>query len=447
MYTDIPLENMDNEPVRISSYNKSKELAGDSYIVLDIETTGFSAVNDYIIQIAAIKYENAVETDCFCEYIKPPVIIPENITKLTGISNEQVKDCKAIEEILPELLSFLNNDYIICHNASFDIPFIQTKLDFCGLPLISNSVIDTLYMSRSAINNVENHKLETLKEYLGIDAHSHNALDDCRVTAKLYEHCYEHIDELPGESDSVNSHRNTQKPKTKLLTMDNVDEHITKIPRELDGKRVVFKGTLVYADFEVYSYLCEKANGIVRNYFWEKSTDYIVFGSNTYEKNFLHGNYSYYAREALELQEEGTLKILSEDAFLSMFGMEEYISEHKISKKPYRKYNKLNISEIVPDEAYRSDVSCELNNSICVFTGELAQMTRREAMQAVVNLGGQLGSSVTTKTTHLIVSNTEWNLDETHKSSKHKKAEEYFNKGYGIKIISENDFYEILDNA
>lgn len=170
------------------SYTRANVLSED-FIVLDFETTGFSADDNYIIQIGAVKYINNEQVDTFETLIKPPVEISKTITKLTGISNDDVVDSPDISDVIGELINFIGDYQLVCHNASFDMAFLQANLVRNNYPSIKNPVADTLTLSRRHIKDVENHKLETLKEYFCIDCKSHNALNDCLVTAKIYSHC------------------------------------------------------------------------------------------------------------------------------------------------------------------------------------------------------------------------------------------------------------------
>ena len=93
----------------------------------------------------------------------------------------------------------------------------------------------------------------------------------------------------------------------------------------------------------------------------------------------------------------------------------------------------------------------DMNNPIfdkeCVFTGKLDKMTRKEAMQIVADLGGKNRDSVTKETNYLILGNNDYCKSITDgKSSKQKKAESYKLKGQDIEILSEDVFYEIIDD-
>lgn len=169
-------------------YIKARKLVND-ITVLDFETTGFSPVEDEIIQIGAIKYRDELEVDRFSCYVKPLNPIPPKITKITGITNKMVAEAPFIENVLDDLKQFLENETIVAHNASFDMKFLLENFDRHGIDYKRYRVIDTLSLARQQISETPNHKLPTLKKFLNIEAESHDALADCEVTAKLYYYC------------------------------------------------------------------------------------------------------------------------------------------------------------------------------------------------------------------------------------------------------------------
>lgn len=89
-------------------------------------------------------------------------------------------------------------------------------------------------------------------------------------------------------------------------------------------------------------------------------------------------------------------------------------------------------------------MSNPLYHSVCVFTGTLEKMTRREAMQIVKDLGGECGDSVTKKTNYLVLGNNDFcKTIKGGKSNKQKKAEKLKLEGIDINVISESVFYEM----
>ena len=94
------------------------------------------------------------------------------------------------------------------------------------------------------------------------------------------------------------------------------------------------------------------------------------------------------------------------------------------------------------------DESSSFYQKVFVFTGTLERMPRKDAMQIVVNLGGVCGDGVNKKTNYLVLGNNDFcTTIKGGKSSKHKKAEQLQLAGQDIEIISENVFYDMIDNA
>lgn len=188
-----------NEPKRITDndkeylkYTKTRKFVTD-FTVLDFETTGLDAEEDSIIQIAAVKYRNFERVDEFFTYINPIEDIPAKVTRITGITNEDVENAPYIFDKIYELVEFLEGETIVAHNAHFDMKFLLTNINNTKkLSYIKYRVIDTLSLSRKYIDFTKNHKLSTLKSFLKLNhLKSHDALHDCYVTAELYKYCYE----------------------------------------------------------------------------------------------------------------------------------------------------------------------------------------------------------------------------------------------------------------
>ena len=103
-----------------------KELS-QTFVVFDIETTGFSNTNDKITEIGAVKIENFKVVDKFSELINPQKDISYKIQELTGITNDMVKDKPTIDEVLPKFIEFIGDSVLVAHNAEFDMSFISEK--------------------------------------------------------------------------------------------------------------------------------------------------------------------------------------------------------------------------------------------------------------------------------------------------------------------------------
>ena len=239
---------------KVTFYNKCTYFPS-SFVILDTETTGFSPSTEHLIQIACIKVVDDVIVETFNEYVKPPIPIPEKIQKLTGITNEMVENSSNIYDIMPKLITFIGNNTIVCHNASFDMSFIQTNLNTINLSLIGNDVLDTLHLARKYIKDVENHKLETLKKHLHIDTPSHNALNDCEVTLKLYQHCKELCE---NRTPSINI-KATQ--KNEMIELNELEKEYYAITKEIfaennkDISHLKVSRTSIYFDINAFDYI------------------------------------------------------------------------------------------------------------------------------------------------------------------------------------------------
>lgn len=155
------------------------------YIVFDIETTGFSPINDGITEIGAVKIRDGQIIDTFSELVNPGKKIPEKVIELTGITDEMVKDKLAIDKILPKFIDFIDESVLVAHNASFDMGFINKKLEDINITL-SNPVLDTLQFSRELYSHLKSHKLNKIAKYLNISLENHHrAVDDSKATAEI----------------------------------------------------------------------------------------------------------------------------------------------------------------------------------------------------------------------------------------------------------------------
>ena len=156
------------------------------YVVFDIETTGFSAEHDAIIEIGAVKVEGGKITDHFSEFVNPERPIPFEIEKLTSINDEMVQDAETIREILPRFMAFCEGCMLVAHNADFDTGFIRHNCAVLGLPY-DYTYLDTMTIARSFLPDLKNYKLDTVTEAMGCTLqHHHRAVDDAAATADIF---------------------------------------------------------------------------------------------------------------------------------------------------------------------------------------------------------------------------------------------------------------------
>lgn len=160
---------------------------GSSYVVFDLETTGFSPTTDDIIEIGAWKFTDGVSIGKFHALVKPERLIPTNIMRLTGITNDELmSQGTSIEEVLPEFYDFLGDTILVGYNLPFDYNFIKTKGNLFGMDFSLKGQrmgIDVLTVVKR-YGDFRNNKLGTVVEQLGIKVQGkqHRALYDAYTT-------------------------------------------------------------------------------------------------------------------------------------------------------------------------------------------------------------------------------------------------------------------------
>ena len=158
----------------------------DSFVVFDLETTGFSAAKNKIIEIGAVKVVNGSITERFSTFVNPKVPIPYEIEQLTHITDDMVLDAPMIHEILPQFMEFCQNAVMVAHNADFDMSFIRHNCDLLGLEC-EKTVLDTVALARVLLPSLNRFKLNTIAKALNISLENHHrAVDDAACTAEIF---------------------------------------------------------------------------------------------------------------------------------------------------------------------------------------------------------------------------------------------------------------------
>ena len=158
----------------------------ETFVVFDIETTGFSYHKDTIIEIGAVKVEKGVVIERFSQLINPLRPIPPEISELTGISEDMVSDQPSLEEVLPRFMAFIEGAPVVAHNANFDCSFIRYYCEKLALPFTS-LIVDTLALSRLLLTDIKKHNLKAVTKYLKIVLNDHHrAVADAEATARVF---------------------------------------------------------------------------------------------------------------------------------------------------------------------------------------------------------------------------------------------------------------------
>jgi DNA polymerase-3 subunit alpha (Gram-positive type) len=211
------------------------------FTVFDIETTGLKAEHADIIEIGAVRMKNGEITDTFQSFIDDGVVIPREITKLTGITQDMLSGAPGTREVLERFRAFADGSTLVAHNAAFDTGFITHHGDRFGITF-PMPYADTLMLSRYLLRDVlENHKLDTISAYFEIDMGSHHrADDDARTCAQILLRFIgmlkeRGIDRIPAVPDTHEAYRK-RAAKEKRST-----NHIILLAKTQKGMKDLYK--------------------------------------------------------------------------------------------------------------------------------------------------------------------------------------------------------------
>lgn len=328
------------------------------YVVLDIETTGFDHRHDRVIEIAAAHYEYGKKIAEYHSMVNPGKLIPPDVVALTGITQEDVKNAPALEDIENSFLDFISDMPIIGHNAlAFDVPFLSAQL---SVP-IENCIIDTLPMAKKVFELLPRHGLEYLNQVLQLDsAGPHRALNDVETTNALLWACMaprkyetlvvnEYLDQKlnnkSGKSSTQHIHKAIQPSKAQVSERPKV--HFPKIdiktitPSEgcddystpLSGKSLVFTGELSISREDAMQMAVDAGADLKTAV--SSRTSYLVVGRQD-KKLVGSDGMSTKEEKAHELNKAGkaNIQILTEQQFVDLTKDRHFCSMEQLSMEP-----------------------------------------------------------------------------------------------------------------
>lgn len=160
----------------------SKPWSEQTFIAFDTETSGAYPIGFDIVEFGAVKWRNGKIIDELQILIKPRGPMSDFIIGIHGITNQMVESSPSMPEVIGQIDEFIKDDILMAHHAAFDVGFLTYEYEKNNLPLPVTPVLCTSLLSRKMILGCENHKLQTLVRYLGINGGSaHRALDDARA--------------------------------------------------------------------------------------------------------------------------------------------------------------------------------------------------------------------------------------------------------------------------
>lgn len=365
----------------------------EDYTVIDLETTGRNINTCEIIELAALKVRGGLITDEFTCLVQPNEEVPDEITKLTGITNEMLVYAPYIDEVIEDFLDFIGDDIILGHNiSSFDSNIIYDLCEELNLPSFGNDILDTYHYARRCDIDVPDYRLTTLTDHFSIEHDdAHRALADCKANFECYETLkplYKGCSSNKSQTGMTHKNRYRFSEETKSLQM---------LSGIIEG--IICDGTL--SDGEIF--------------YLKKWTD---------ENKNLTGNFPF------DVISE-TITAILVDGIITEEERAMLLSILFDYSDPVE-----NCSESAADEM------C-IEGSQIVLTGDFKNGERSVITKKLEDLGAIVKNAVSGKTNYLIIgSKGSDNWSCGNYGSKVKKALELQAKGKDIKIIKEEDFFK-----
>lgn len=156
------------------------------FVIFDLETTGLSPKTERITEIGAVKIKNGEVIERFSEFVNPNKSLSQEISNLTGITDEMLQDKPDETDVVPRFMEFVGDAVMVAHNASFDMSFIYAACDRLGIA-VNNGYLDTLELARRIFPELKKHKLNILAKETNVVLEGHHrAVNDAEALYGIF---------------------------------------------------------------------------------------------------------------------------------------------------------------------------------------------------------------------------------------------------------------------
>jgi DNA polymerase-3 subunit epsilon len=191
------MENSDFSSLSASHVQSWRDV---TWIAFDTETTGRYPIESEICEIAAVKWKAGREIESFQSLVKPSNKMGQEVIRIHGITNEMVADAPSIGPVLRDFKKFIAGGTLLAHHAQFDLGFVSAQMEDCDIDLPKELTICTSLLAQGNIPETENHRLQTLVAYYGINpGQAHRALDDARACLLVALKIFERLESAVGD--------------------------------------------------------------------------------------------------------------------------------------------------------------------------------------------------------------------------------------------------------
>jgi DNA polymerase III epsilon subunit family exonuclease len=173
------------------------------FVVVDVEATGAKTPPNRLIELGAFRIRGGRIADKFVTLVNPEIPIPRFVATLTGISNDMVRGAPVFADVAPKWLDFVSDSVLVAHNAPFDTSFLNHEISrvYPGHRMV-NPHLCTVKLSRRAMPDLSNHRLDTIASHFSIPiASRHRAGSDALATAEIFIFLLTELEETHGIKD------------------------------------------------------------------------------------------------------------------------------------------------------------------------------------------------------------------------------------------------------
>lgn len=285
---------IDDEKIRITRNSYDAPLDDLTYTVFDIETTGFSAKYDTIIEIGAVKFSHGNVIDKFSEFINPHQILRDKIKELTNITQEEVDNADDIKPVLKRFKAFIEGTVLVAHNAEFDLSFIYQKLTELKMFTKELPSIDTLRLAHFILPNQKKFGLEDLCKTYGVELEGHHrAINDAVATEEMFRGLLRDLKTSKKVSNLKDI--NSLITKERILEIERHPYSLTLLVKNEIGKRNLYK---IVTDSNLY--FREKRSYVFKSEI-NKHREGILVGSGASDSELMNNLFNGYEGDFKEL--------------------------------------------------------------------------------------------------------------------------------------------------
>ncbi|MDD2591381.1 MAG: PolC-type DNA polymerase III [Erysipelotrichaceae bacterium] len=248
--------------------NSDHRSLNEDYVVFDLETTGLSARYDQIIEFGAVKIQNGTITDKLQLFINPRLKLSDFTINMTNITQNDVDNGLLLVEAFPKILAFFKDATLVAQNATFDVGFLNAKMNEYNLGKLKNPIIDTLDMARALNKEKKRYRLGNIAKIYKIDYDenvAHRADYDANITAQIFILMLTEAQNrlvMQGIDIKDQTLEQLQKFSDDESFKKVIKKHVTLLAKNQDGIKDIFKlVSISHTDYLVFSGKANNKNG------------------------------------------------------------------------------------------------------------------------------------------------------------------------------------------